>query len=178
MYIRCTSAIATLSPRPVVPTGSTERVGDTISRSIGSSKSQSHGKSSSVASIAHLSSRLPARRLAKHILCGQNVRQVTFNELVQPRPEISYCPRERGAPHGGLWGVHVAAPTTLAMGTWAYVLRMMPVRQRILKAQWNRLENEQTHPAHHIASALLSREVKLPAKSHSAGSTENRGHGH
>jgi hypothetical protein len=64
------------------------------------------------------------------------------------------------------------------MGTWAYVLRMMPVRKRILKAQWNRLENEQNHPAHHIALALPSEALKLPAKSHSAGSTENRGHGH
>ena len=51
-----------------------------------------------------LSTRLPARRIAKHILCGENVRQVTFIEVVQPRPEIFYCPRERGVPHGGLWG--------------------------------------------------------------------------
>ena len=84
-----------------------------------------------------LSTRLPARRIAKHILCGQNVRQVTFIELVQPRPdtaEIFPCPRERGVPHGGLWGGHVAAPSTLAIVTWAYVLRMMPIRKRILIA--------------------------------------------
>ena len=125
-----------------------------------------------------LSTRLPARRIiAKHILCGQNVRQVTFNELVQPRPEIFYCPRERGVPHGGLWGGHVAAPTTLAMGTWAYVLRMMPIRKRILKAQW--ITSRMHRTSQRITSALPSRQLRSPANFlHSAVSTENRGHGH
>jgi hypothetical protein len=123
-----------------------------------------------------LRTRLPARRIAKHILCGQNVRQVTFIELFQPRPEISHCPRERGVPHGGLWGGRVAAPTTLATVTWAYVLRMLPIRKRILKAQW--IASRMNTITQHIASALLSRRLKPPAKSHSAVSTENRGHGH
>ena len=123
-----------------------------------------------------LRTRLPARRIAKHILCGQNVRQVTFIELVQPRPEIFHCPRERGVPHGGLWGKVVAAPTTLAIVTWAYVLRMLPIRKRILKAQW--IASRMYTIIQRITSALPSRQLRPPAKFHSAVSSENRGHGH
>ena len=102
-----------------------------------------------------LSTRLPARRIAKHILCGQNVRQVTFIELVQPRPEIFYCPRERGVPHGGLWGGHVAAPTiVLELGD-----RDMGVctaddasPQENTKSTMDHLENAHNHPAHRITS--------------------------
>lgn len=120
-----------------------------------------------------LSTRLPARRIAKHILCGQNVRQVTFIELVQPRPEISYCPRERGVPHGGLWG----CTNDLGDGNMGVCTADDANPQENTKSTLIRLENAQDHPAHHISTFLI-KAIETTSKSQSVVSTENRGHGH
>ena len=103
-----------------------------------------------------LSTRLPARRIAKHILCGQNVRQVTFIEPVQPRPEIFYCPRERGVPHGGLWGDHGGCTNDLGDGNMGVGTADDASPQQNTKSTMKRLENAQNHPAHHISTSLIN----------------------
>ena len=90
-----------------------------------------------------LSARLPARKIAKHMLCGQTVRQVTFLELVQPRPEIFL----RGVPHGGLWGDTNFA-NDLGDRDMGVCTADDANPQKNTKGTLEHLEKAQNHPAH------------------------------
>jgi len=95
-----------------------------------------------------LSARLPARKIAKHMLCGQTVRQVTFLELVQPRPEIFCCPRERGVPHGGTLGRPSNFANDLGDRDMGVCTADDANPQKNTKGTLEHLEKAQNHPAH------------------------------